>query len=179
MRYDEKISGNVLMRRILAILLPGLGLATLVFAGQAGAKSPAATSGDPASREAQAAFTRGDWQTAIQEYEKLVRVAPRISEYHLNLGIAYYSAGRPYDAVAPLRQALKLNPALAQAKDSLGMSLAETGHCDEALPLLKKAVTRASDKDAKRTIELDTVRCAMAVNRLDDAIDFLRLLTRG
>jgi tetratricopeptide (TPR) repeat protein len=174
-----KTSGNVLMRRILAILLPGLGLATFVFAGQAGAKPPAAAAGDPASREAQAAFARGDWQTAIQEYEKLVKTAPRISDYHLNLGIALYSAGRPYDAVAPLRQALKLNPTLAPAKDSLGMSLAETGHCGEALPLLKKAVTRAADKDARRTIELDTVRCAMAVNRMDEAIDSLRLLTRG
>jgi tetratricopeptide (TPR) repeat protein len=159
---------------------PGTTLSALVFAvlGIAAQRTPAKVPADAAVSDAQAAFNRGDWQQAIQEYSKLVKTAPHSAEFQLNLGLAYYSAGKPGDAVIPLRQALKLNPGLVQARDSLGMSLAESGHCEEALPYLKKAPSRAPDKDVKRTIGLDSVRCAMAVNQLDVAVDSLRMLNR-
>jgi tetratricopeptide (TPR) repeat protein len=59
-----------------------------------------------------------------------------------------------------------------------GAKLAETGHCAEALPLLKKSLPRLSDKDLKLRIGFDAVRCAMTLNQGDLAVDFLRLLNR-
>ena len=143
--------------------------------------APSAQTADTASlaREAQEAVNREDWDGAARGYEKLVKLAPRTAEYQLKLGIAYYSAGRANDAIAPLRQAQKLSPGLIQAGDYLGAAMAETGHCGEALALLKKAASRGTSKDFKRTLELDGVRCAMSANQMDDAIDFLRMLTRG
>jgi len=59
-----------------------------------------------------------------------------------------------------------------------GAKLAETGHCVEALPLLKKSLPQIADKDHKLRIGFDAVRCAMTLNQADVATDFLRLLNR-
>src|ERR1700678_3702898 len=57
--------------------------------------------------------------------------------------------------------------------------LAESGHCDQALPLLTKSAARMADTDLKKTVGLDGVKCAMAMNRMDAAVDFVRMLQRG
>jgi len=57
-----------------------------------------------------------------------------------------------------------------------GAKLAETGHCADAMPLLKKSFPQTSDKDLKLRIGFDAVRCAMTLNQDDQAVDFLRLL---
>ncbi|MGB7333185.1 MAG: tetratricopeptide repeat protein [Terriglobales bacterium] len=56
------------------------------------------------------------------------------------------------------------------------VSLAQTGHCQEALPLLKQARLQASNKDLKRTIGFAGVRCATFAAQPDAAVDFLRFL---
>lgn len=56
--------------------------------------------------------------------------------------------------------------------------LAESGHCQEALPLLAKSVTHISDKDLQKRVALDGVRCATALQQDDQVLDFLRILKR-
>ncbi len=133
---------------------------------------------DRIAREAQDAFGKGDWANAIRAYESAVKLAPTVADYYLNLGIAYRSAGRPLDALRPLRQALKLNPGLTQARVHLDISLGETGQCLEALPSLKKDLSRAGDRELRRSVGLAGIRCAAALMRLDEAVDFVRVLNR-
>jgi tetratricopeptide (TPR) repeat protein len=57
-------------------------------------------------------------------------------------------------------------------------SLAESGHCAEALPLLKKSIRQLSDKDLEKRVGLDGVHCAMTGKRPYDALDFLQVLLR-
>jgi tetratricopeptide (TPR) repeat protein len=57
-------------------------------------------------------------------------------------------------------------------------TLAETGHCTEALPLLKKSLAHVSDKDLQKRVGFDGVRCASAVQQDDELLDFLRILNR-
>jgi tetratricopeptide (TPR) repeat protein len=59
-----------------------------------------------------------------------------------------------------------------------GLNLAKGGHCEEALPLLRKAAPQLADKDLKRQVGFAGVRCAMSDNRPDAAVEFLRLLNR-
>jgi tetratricopeptide (TPR) repeat protein len=59
-----------------------------------------------------------------------------------------------------------------------GVELAKTGHCKEALPILKKSSATVAEKDLKRNIGFAGVRCAMFADQPDAAIDFLRLLNR-
>ena len=56
------------------------------------------------------------------------------------------------------------------------IKLAQTGHCEEAVPALRRASQRIADKAVKRTAAFAGVRCAMLVNQMDAALDFLRLL---
>src|SRR3981081_2060060 len=56
------------------------------------------------------------------------------------------------------------------------IKLAQTGHCEEAVPALRKASQQVADKASKRTVGFAGVRCAMLLNQTDAAIDFLRLL---
>ena len=55
--------------------------------------------------------------------------------------------------------------------------LAESGHCREALPLLKTALTRAIDQETKKRLGLDGVHCGMSLHDLDSAAGFLRSLS--
>ena len=57
-------------------------------------------------------------------------------------------------------------------------NLAESGHCVEAMPLLRKSIRQVSDKDLEKRIGLDGVHCAMIGKRPYDALDFLQVLLR-
>jgi tetratricopeptide (TPR) repeat protein len=56
--------------------------------------------------------------------------------------------------------------------------LAETGHCAKALPSLRKTLRQhLADKELKRRIGLDGVRCAMTLNQPEEALNFLQVLS--
>lgn len=59
-----------------------------------------------------------------------------------------------------------------------GVELAKTGHCKDALPILKKSYARVTDKTLQRDVGFAGVRCAMFADQPDSAIDFLRFLNR-
>jgi tetratricopeptide (TPR) repeat protein len=142
-------------------------------------KPSQSTEMDLAAREAQSAVSREDWAGAIRGYERLIKLAPSRADFHLNLGIAYYSSGQSREAIPALRQALKIKPDLGPASDYLGASLAESGQCREAMPHLKKSAPRVTDQHLKRMIGLGGVRCAMATGQPEEAIDFIRRLNRS
>jgi tetratricopeptide (TPR) repeat protein len=57
------------------------------------------------------------------------------------------------------------------------LDLAKSGNCEQALPLLKKAVPQTV-KALKRDAGLAGIRCAMVGNQFDAAQEFLRMLNR-
>src|SRR5215475_620176 len=59
-----------------------------------------------------------------------------------------------------------------------GAALAEAGRCREAIAPLKKELPLITNPDLKRSAGLAGVRCAMEIGQLDDAVDFIRALTR-
>ncbi len=67
------------------------------------------------------------------------------------------------------------NPAQSLKKAT---ELAKEGHCNEALPLLKKAYPQVADKSAKRDAALAGVRCGLFANQPDATVEFLRILNR-
>src|SRR5438309_789143 len=71
------------------------------------------------ARDALEALHRGDHETAIRDYEKLVKLSPA-ADHYLNLGIAYFSSERPGEAAQAFERALKLKPTLVRARDYLG-----------------------------------------------------------
>ncbi len=59
-----------------------------------------------------------------------------------------------------------------------GLGLAESGRCQEALSLLKKEIHRITNRNLRRAAGLAGVHCSVSLHRSDDAVDFIRILTR-
>jgi len=165
---------------VLLAVFAGAGLASPAGgqASRASSVEPAKPAETPLAREAQDALNREDWQSAVRDYEKLVKASPNRAEFHAKLGMAYFFSGRPQDAIPSFRAALKLDPTATGARDLLAASLAQTGQCQEALPQLKKSIARVSDKNLKRTMEVGGLRCAMSLGQMDQALDFAKSLNR-
>jgi tetratricopeptide (TPR) repeat protein len=174
----QKPPNTMLMLLAVAVLLVTAQSVATQGARQTSPKPSEQSPIAPLQREAQQAIKQGDWESAIRAYEKLVKAAPGMAESYLNLGTAYYSAGRPHDAVAVLRQALKLKPTLTHARYFLGAALGDGGQCQEALGYLKKDAPRITDPELRRAAHLAGVRCSMKLNQPDDAVDFIRRLNR-
>jgi tetratricopeptide (TPR) repeat protein len=64
----------------------------------------------------------------------------------------------------------------AENRAKLGINLAETGRCPDALTHLKKLSTQGFSDDLKKRMGAAGIRCAMLLNQQDDAVDFLRVL---
>jgi len=57
-------------------------------------------------------------------------------------------------------------------------NLAESGHCAEALPLLRRAIRQTADRELKKRVGLDGLHCAMTHSSPYDSLDFLVVLSR-
>jgi tetratricopeptide (TPR) repeat protein len=114
------------------------------------------------------------WTTVISEYNQAMRKCFRCAGFSSLLIpsvllLSILSAG----------QAARKAPASAPAGDAEhATNLAESGHCAEALPLLKRAVRQTPDHDLKKRIALDGLRCAMTRDTPYDSLEFLVVLSR-
>jgi len=59
-----------------------------------------------------------------------------------------------------------------------GIALASKGHCEEALPILKKSIPELSDKDLLHDAAMARAQCGMSVNQVDAVVESLLLLRR-
>lgn len=66
--------------------------------------------------------------------------------------------------------------AIQAASVQRGIDLAETGHCKQALPLLKHDLSRISSKAKRYQGQMAMVRCAMAVDDERTAVDTLLMM---
>ena len=89
-----------------------------------------------------------------------------------------YSVGRFEDAAEQAREALKLKPSLINAHFFLGLSLAQSDRCKEAMPYLEKDYARAPDTQLKRLMGTQALRCAMFANDAGRAVDLVRQLNQ-
>jgi tetratricopeptide (TPR) repeat protein len=69
-------------------------------------------------------------------------------------------------------------PSAAGTESERAANLAESGHCTEALPLLKKSLRQTTNHDLKKRIALDGLHCAMTHNAPYESLDFLSVLSR-
>src|SRR2546429_449655 len=58
------------------------------------------------------------------------------------------------------------------------IDLAAKGHCQEALPALKKSMAQTSDKQLEYRAAMATARCAMSLNQAQTAVNALFVLKR-
>ncbi|HJT70705.1 MAG TPA: hypothetical protein VJ731_10925, partial [Terriglobales bacterium] len=58
------------------------------------------------------------------------------------------------------------------------ITLAQKGKCSEALPILKRAMSQASNKQLQYQTAMMTARCAMSLDQTDTAVQAILLLNR-
>ncbi|WP_242342611.1 tetratricopeptide repeat protein [Anaeromyxobacter terrae] len=98
----------------------------------------------------------GAWDSATALWADAAAKAPRKARPHLNLGTALLEAGRPREAIAPLRHAVELDPASAWGHAQLAGALLATGHAREAEPELREAL-RLNPGDVEASFNLGTM----------------------
>jgi tetratricopeptide (TPR) repeat protein len=81
-------------------------------------------------------------------------------------------------ALSLAQAAKKAAPTDVASPAERAVSLAQSGHCKEALPLLRQAMPHLAEKDLKHDVGFAGVRCAMFADQPDAAEDFLRFLNR-
>jgi tetratricopeptide (TPR) repeat protein len=122
------------------------------------------------SRQAEQALAGKNWEQAAQALEKLSQLAPGVPEVQANLGLAYYSEGRIYEAAQAFERALKLNAKLSKAGPLLGLCLAELGRNQEAVSILEPAFRHPPDPQTGRLIGLDLERAYQGVKQYAKAM---------
>ena len=149
---DESDAGIVGWRLVGALL----GLFLIVPPGQCQSQRGAAPQVSPAVQqlyaEARAAQANGDRATAIQKYQAMLKLAPRLGAAYNNLGMLYYQEHDLPHAVATLEKGLKVDPSMTSASALLGSAYFEMGEYDKARPHLEAAVKSNPADDFARTL---------------------------
>src|ERR1043165_4406106 len=83
---------------------------------------------------------RGDFATAVREYESVVRVLPSNAEMQSNLGVALYFNKDLTRAMEVFRRAINLNARLVAPHLFSGLAWYRLSDPDAAVPELEKAV---------------------------------------
>ena len=114
---------------------------------------------DQLHAEASSAEANGDLPTAIEKYQQILKLNPRLGPAYNNLGALYFKQGQFRDAVEVLERGLKVNPSMASASALLGLALFQMGDFAKARPHLEAAVkANPNDNNAELTLVNDLTK---------------------
>jgi len=121
--------------------------------------------------EGQQALAAGRFAEARTDFEQLEKLHPEVAEVHATLAAIDYKL-RAYDAaVTEVRAAQKIKPNLPRLDSLLGLSLAEQGSFEEALPRLEKGFKQSADSEIRRMCGLQLLRAFTNLGRDSDAVE--------
>jgi protein O-GlcNAc transferase len=152
--------------------LPGLLLwLSLVSAGLAQDATSALKQADTAYRAGSVALSN-DYQTALVDFEKVVRLVPNAEQGYRALGLVLLHMGKNQESVPNFEKALSLKPNDGDAQ--LGLAIAYDGQHDAAkeLILLKKldATALAQKRALPADIQAMYARALAATHQLPAAV---------
>jgi tetratricopeptide (TPR) repeat protein len=160
------------LRRLRTILeLAICCLFPLVALSQAGAQARAENEVERYVAHGQQAMAAGQFAVARVDFEKLARLEPAIAEVHATLAVIYFKLRQYELAVGEIRTAQKLKPSLPKLASLLGLSLAELGRFNEALPRIEKGFRQTADPEIRRMCGLQLLRVYTDLGRDADAVE--------
>ncbi len=95
---------------------------------------------------------REDTYTIQETLRALSQMVPNSAQYLLYLGYAYGEGGYYEEAVEQLTRAVLINPSLKDAYWLRGINLIETGHAEQAVQDLQKALELTDDPTERESI---------------------------
>jgi tetratricopeptide (TPR) repeat protein len=141
----------------------------LAFITTAAAQANDAAAAQVAS-EGQQAMAQGRMADAKESFEQLAQIEPQVAEVHATLAAICFKLKNYDEAVSESQKAEKLKPSLPRIDSLLGLSLAELGQFDEALPKLEKGFKPSADSMTRRMCGLQLLRAYTALGRDPDAV---------
>lgn len=123
--------------------------------------------------EAKSAEQQGDLNGAIQKYQEILKVDPRMAVVYNNIGRLYHQQSRLDDAIQALRRACELDPKLAPSHALLGFSYYQLGDYGNARKALQ---TAARLNPADTNVKLYLARSLVELNDLKGALKILEPL---
>jgi len=82
----------------------------------------------------------GDLSAALDAYDQIIALEPRIAEVHNNRGLVLHRLARPAEALASCDHAIALSPNLSDAHVNRGNALRALGRHDDALAAYDRAL---------------------------------------
>src|SRR5688572_32566054 len=127
--------------KLLAAILIAL-CASIAFSGAVTAQETEDPSGEAVAlfNKGQDAHEKGDLATAIENYQKAIKLIPEFPEAELQKGNAYQSLGKLAEAEASFKRAVELREDWSLALAGLGSVLVRLARFDEAERYLQKAI---------------------------------------
>jgi predicted Zn-dependent protease len=122
------------------------------------------------AQQGRQSLASGRLDQAEAAFAELAKLQPNVAEVYANLGAVYFQEGKLDAAIDALRHALRLKPALTNAKTLLAICLTESGHSAEALPGLEACFGSSAETQIKRQCGLELLRAYTAVHRDADAV---------
>jgi tetratricopeptide (TPR) repeat protein len=86
----------------------------------------------------------GQHDTAIAEFRKAADLEPDFAIAYADLGIVYMGERNYSEAIAPLKQAILLDPSILGAQEMLGYALLSQGYAAESIPHLQTAKSKGT-----------------------------------
>jgi tetratricopeptide (TPR) repeat protein len=80
------------------------------------------------------------WRNSVGLFEYMLSKAPNASLLHNTLGNVYASLGRYQDAIEAIKQAIRIEPDLAEAHYDLGVAYGKLGRWQDAVEAYKQAI---------------------------------------
>jgi tetratricopeptide (TPR) repeat protein len=87
-----------------------------------------------------ALFRKGQFDDAVVQYQKVLRIYPNYAQAHNNLGLDLFHKGQLDDALVHYQKALEINPNIPETHSNLGMALFQKGRVDDAFVHYQKAL---------------------------------------
>jgi tetratricopeptide (TPR) repeat protein len=101
----------------------------------------------------QQAMKLGQWERAVTEFDKVLRLSPNLVEAQVNLGLAHHLLGQYGESVAILAKAAGQRPKLVPASLFLGMGYLKLGAYQKAITPLERVVRlEPSNREARRAL---------------------------
>lgn len=138
----------------------------------------AQTAEDQYAEAGQKALEAGQYAVAKTNFERLAKLHPEVAEVHATLAVVDFKLRDYEHAVEQIQTAKKLKPGLPNLDSLLGMSLAELGRYQEAIPGLEDGFTKAPNQYTQRMCGLQLMRVYTGLRRDTDAVNVALELNR-
>jgi len=119
----------------------------------------------------QQALAAGRYTEARSDFEQLAKLDPKVAEVHATLAAIYFKLREYGLALREVQTAQRLKPSLPNLDSLQGLSLAELGRFNEALPRLEKEFKLTKDAEVKRMCGLQLLRGYTRLGRDSDAVE--------